>query len=188
MFYLLLCFLYVLYFLALLYYIKLIVNFISCRGKEPPFISSFGKVKKETINEARKVLRENPKIKVTDLGCGTGCLLIPLAKEFKNSKFVGYEYDWFAYLIAKIRTFYIPNIVIYKKNFLEEDLREYDLVIGYWIQGLAEKLGNKLNKELNKTAVIISEIFEIPQLKQIKVVESSLAFKKLNVYIYNPNK
>ena len=104
------------------------------------------------------------------------------------SKFVGYEYDWFAYLIAKLRTFYIANIFIYKRNFLQEDLSEYDLVLGYWISGLVDKLGDKLNKELKKDAVIISEIFEVPKLKSVKVIDSSLAFKKFKVFVYHPNK
>ena len=176
------------YALAVLYYVKMIINFIICKGKEPPFLSSFGKVKRETLNEAKKFLKDNPNAKVTDLGCGTGCLLIPLAKEFKTGKFVGYEYDWLAYLIAKIKTFYIPNIFIYKKNFLKENLSEYDLVLGYWISGLVDKLADKLNNELSEKAVVISEIFEVPKLKQIKVIESSLAFKKFKVFVYQPNK
>ena len=61
-------------------------------------------------------------------------------------------------------------------------------MLGYWISGLVEKLGNKLNEELKKDAVIISEIFEVPVLKPIKVIESSLAFKKMNVYVYHPDK
>ncbi len=178
----------VLYVLALAYFIKLIVNFISCRGKEPPFICSFGKIKKEILEEARIFLRENSGIKVTDLGCGSGSLLIPLAKEFKMSKFVGYEYDWIAYSIAKIRTFYIPNIVIYKKNFFEADLKEYKLVLCYITPGIADLLGDKLNKDLAKDTLIISEIFEIPKLKKIKEVMSAIAFKKLKIFLYNPNK
>ena len=173
---------------AVAYNIKLVVDFVKCQGKEPPFICSLGVVKKDVLNEARNFLNENKNAKVTDLGCGSGTLLIPLAKEYPSAQFVGYEYDWLAYLIAKIRTCYIKNIVIYKKNFLKEDLSEYNLVLGYWISGLVEKLGNKLNKELKKDAVVISEIFEVPLLKPIKVIESSLSFKKMNVYVYHPYK
>ena len=177
-----------LYFLSLAYLIKIVCDFIKCGGKEPPFICSVGGVKRVLLDEARKFLSENKNAKVTDLGCGSGTLLIPLAKEFSSIKFVGYEYDWFAYLIAKIRTCYISNIVVYKKNFLKEDLSEYDLVLGYWITGLVDKLGEKLNKELKESAVVISEIFEVPKMKQIKVIESSLSLKKMNVYVYHPNK
>ena len=61
-------------------------------------------------------------------------------------------------------------------------------MLGYWISGLVDKLGEKLNKELKKDAVVISEIFEVSKMKQIKVIESSLVFKKMNVYVYHPNK
>lgn len=173
---------------AVAYNIKIVIDFIKCRGKEPPFVCSVGAIKNDVLNEARNFLDNNKNAKVTDLGCGSGTLLIPLAKEYPSIKFVGYEYDWFAFSIAKLKTFYIPNIVIYKKNFLKEDLSEYDLVLGYWISGLVDKLGNKLNKELKKDAVVISEIFEVPVLKPIKVVESSLAFKKFKIFLYNPKK
>lgn len=177
-----------LYVLALAYFIKLIVDFIRCKGKEPPFISSLGKIKEEILLEAKKFLKENQKVNVTDLGCGSGSLLIPLAKEFKECKFVGYEYDWLAYTIAKIKTFYIPNIVIYKKNFFEADLSEYKLVLCYITPGIADKLGDKLNKESAKDVLIISEIFEIPRLKLVKELVSSILFKKLKIFIYNPDK
>jgi SAM-dependent methyltransferase len=177
-----------LFILAVAYNIKIVCDFIRCGGKEPPFICSLGAVKKTVLEEAERFLEKNKNAKVTDLGCGSGSLLIPLAKKYSLAKFVGYEYDWFAFLIAKIRTFYIPNLVVYKRNFLKEDLSEYDLVLGYWISGLVDKLGNKLNKELREDAVVISEIFEVPVLRSIKVIESSLFLKKLNVYVYHPNK
>ena len=178
----------VLFVLAVAYNIKIVCDFIRCGGKEPPFICSLGAVKKTVLEEAERFLDNNKNVKVTDLGCGSGSLLIPLAKKYPSVKFVGYEYDWFAFSIAKLKTFYIPNLVVYKRNFLKEDLSEYDLVLGYWISGLVDKLGNKLNKELKKDAVIISEIFEVPVLKPIKVIESSLFLKKLNVYVYHPNR
>ncbi len=177
-----------LFVLALAYNIKLVYKFVSCRGKEPPFISSFGKIKKEIILEAKRFLQENKGVSVTDLGCGSGCLLIPLAKEFKDSKFVGYEYDWIAYSIAKLKTFYIPNIVIHKRNFFEVDLRDYKLVLCYITPGIADELGDKLNKELSDEALIISEIFEIPKLKKIGEIMSAIALKKLRIFLYNPNK
>ena len=71
---------------------------------------------------------------------------------------------------------------------MKENLSEYDLVLGYWISGLVDKLGDKLNNELKEKAVIISEIFEVPKLKQIRVIDSSLAFKKFKVFVYHPNK
>ena len=133
-------------------------------------------------------MQENKGISVTDLGCGSGCLLIPLAKEFKDSKFVGYEYDWIAYSIAKLKTFYIPNIVIHKKNFFEADLKEYKLVLCYITPGIADELGDKLNKELSDETLVISEIFEIPKLKKIREIMSAIACKSLKIFLYNPNK
>ena len=178
----------VLYVLALAYNIKLVRDCIKCKGKEPPFISSLGKIKKETLSEARSFLQKKKGIKVTDLGCGSGCLLLPLAKEFKDSEFVGYEYDWLAYTIAKIRTCRFSNITIYKKNFFEADLSEYKLVLCYLSTDTAIKIGDKLNKELPKEALVISEVFAIPSMKKLKEITSSLTIKKLHIFMYNPNK
>ena len=177
-----------LYVLSVAYLVKLVCDFLRTKGKEPPFICSFGKIKKEILEEAEKFLDKNKGVSVTDLGCGSGSLLIPLAKEFKNSKFVGYEYDWIAYSIAKLKTFFIPNIAIYKKNFFEADLSEYGLVLCYITPGIADNLGKKLNRELSEKTLVISEIFEIPGLKKIREIKSSLAFKKLKIFLYNPSK
>jgi hypothetical protein len=58
----------------------------------------------------------------------------------------------------------------------------------YITPGIAGLLGDKLNKDLAKDTLIISEIFEIPKLKKIKEVMSAIAFKKLKIFLYNPNK
>ena len=178
----------VFYILAFAYNIKLIIKFISCRGKEPPFISSFGQIKKEIIAEASDFLSKNPKISVTDLGCGTGCLLIPLAKKFSECKFVGYEYDVLPYLIAKIKTFYLPNVFIYKRNFFKENLSEYKLALCYITPGIADILADKINKEMPQNALIISEIFEMAKLRKLTELDSFLAFKPLKIFVYNPIK
>ena len=97
-----------LFVLAVAYNIKIVCDFIKCGGKEPPFICSIGKVKKTVLDEARRFLKDNNQAKVTDLGCGSGTLLSPLAKEFPLIKFVGYEYDWFAFLIAQLGLSHTP--------------------------------------------------------------------------------
>ena len=178
----------ILYFATLFYVIKMVVKLVQCKGKEPPFISSFGQVKKEVLKEAEAFLRENPNIKVTDLGCGSGCLLTPLARKFKNSVFVGYEYDVLPYLIAKIKSLFFKNVIIYKRDFFKADLSEYKLVLCYLGNELAPKVAEKLNADLKKDALVISEVFRIPGLKQIKEIKSFLAFKDFNVFVYKPKK
>ena len=177
-----------LYFIKLAYVIKRVVKLIQCKGKEPPFISSFGQVKKEGLIEAEAFLKENPKIKVTDLGCGSGCLLTPLARKFKNSVFVGYEYDILPFLIAKFKSLFFKNMVVYKRDFFKADLSEYKLVLCYLGNELAPRISEKLNQDLKKNALIISEVFRIPNLKQVKEIKSFLAFKDFSVFVYKPKK
>ena len=63
-------------------------------GEYPPFFPSFGRMKKVCLSEARKILAESKKVlKIIDLGCGSGSLIIPLAKEFPQHEFYGYDWD-----------------------------------------------------------------------------------------------
>jgi len=65
--------------------IWLIIYFLKSGGKKTPFIASFGKPKLETIKQADLFfLQKNPKAKTVDLGCGSGSILIPLAKNTLN--------------------------------------------------------------------------------------------------------
>lgn len=177
-----------LFFLALLGNVWLIISFIRSHGHNPPFIASFGSPKAEVLHQASVFLNQNPDILTADLGCGSGSLLIPLAKAFPKHKFVGYEWDIIPYMLAVFKTRRLPNITILHRNFFQEDLSRYHLILCYLGTTIEEKIGSKLNNELSKESLIISEIFKISILKLKKEIILPHKFIKTKIYLYTPTK
>lgn len=171
--------------LACLLECYLLINYVRCRGKYPPFVISFGKIKKDIIQKSCDILlEERNTVKVVDLGCGSGSLLVPLAKRFPNHKFYGYEWDVFPYLLASFRAKKTNNLTIYKKNFMNEDMKSFKLILCNVGTGLKTDLGYKLNNEISKEATVLSEIFELDYLQEKEVIPSKMSGFKTNIYLY----
>ena len=177
-----------LFFLALLGNFWLVISFIRSHGQNPPFIASFGSPKAELLHQASLYLKQNPNILTADLGCGSGSLLIPLAKTFPKHKFIGYEWDIIPYMLAVLKTRHLPNITILHRNFFREDLSQYHLILCYLGTTIEEKIGTKLNNELPKESLVISELFKISILKLKKEIILPHKFIKTKIYLYTPTK
>ena len=152
--------------------------FIRCRcGKYGPFVSSYGKLKEDILDEARAILKKSKKpLKITDLGCGSGALLLPLAKEFPKHEFIGLEWDIVPLTMGKTKAKIagLKNIRFVKGDYMKESNADMDLIMCYVHKVTGEPLGKKLSKEIKDTAIVISEMFPLYHLKEIKQVQSSL--------------
>ena len=135
---------------ALVYVVYQFYSFIKCGcGKYGPFVSSYGKIKEDILDEARKVLKKSKKpLKVTDLGCGSGALLIPLAKEFPQHEFVGLEWDVVPLTMGKIKARGLKNIRFVKGDYMKTNHSDMDLIMCYVLKVTGEPLGKKLAKEI----------------------------------------
>ncbi len=154
-------------------------------GKYPPFIASFGRAKNTVISQAKLFLNQTSKsLKIYDLGCGCGSLLIPLAKDFSHHQFVGYEWDWFPYLIAKMRCRKYSNITITKTNFMLQNYEDANLILCYTSNGLSQPLGKKLNNELRAGALVISETFKLNHLPLKDELESPTIKIPIKIFLY----
>lgn len=57
--------------LACLLELYLLISYVRCRGKYPPFVISFGRIKRDILQKAEKILAEEKEsVDVVDLGCG----------------------------------------------------------------------------------------------------------------------
>lgn len=177
-----------LFILACLFNLWLIFYFIKSNGKNPPFIASFGRPKQEVIKQAGLFINQNPQAKVADLGCGSGSLLIPLARQFPDTEFVGYEWDITPYMLAVYKTRNLPNVTILYRDFFKEDLSKYNLVLCYLGTSIEEKIGSKLNKELTKDSLVISEVFKLAGIKLKSEISIAWGFLKTKIYLYTPDK
>lgn len=166
-----------------LYFIYALI--ISKNCKYPPAFPSFGNMKKITLAEARKVLSSAKKpLKIIDLGCGTGTLLLPLSKEFPEHKFVGYDWDWFVVKIISFRSRKLKNVTIVRDNFMNADFKEYDLLLCFLDTKAADDLSLDLKGKLKKTAVVISSAFELKDMTPTEIIDAKSYGMPLKVYIY----
>ena len=139
-------------FIAIVYLLYQVYSYIRCGcGRYGPFVSSYGKIKEDILEEARKVLRKADRpLKVTDLGCGSGALLLPLAKEFPEHHFTGYEWDIVPLTMGKIKAAGLKNITFVKGDYMKQSYADMDLILCYVLKVTGEPLGKKLAQEIKK--------------------------------------
>ena len=172
--------------MAIVYVVYQFYSFIRCGcGKYGPFVSSYGKIKDDMLEEARSVLKKSKKkLRVTDLGCGSGALLIPLAKEFPQHEFVGLEWDIVPLTMGKIKASGLKNISFVKGDYMKEDHSGFDVIMCYVLKVTGEPLGKKLAKEIKDSAVVISEMFPLGHLEEVKQIKSSIYGVSENIFVY----
>lgn len=162
--------------------------FIRCRcGNYGPFVSSYGKLKEDILDEARAYLKKSKKkMKIIDLGCGSGALLLPLAKEFPEHEFIGLEWDIVPLTMGKVKAKMrgLANIRFVKGDYMKESHADMDLILCYVHKVTGEPLGKKLAKEIKESAVVISEMFPLYHLEEVKQVQSSLLGIPEKYFVY----
>ena len=175
-------------FAAIIYLIYQVYSYIRCGcGKYGPFVSSYGKIKLDMIDEARTLLKKAKKhMKVTDLGCGSGALLLPLAKEFPEHEFIGLEWDAVPLTMGKIKAKLagLNNIKFVKGDYMKDSHADMDIIMCYVLKVTGEPLGKKLAAEIKDTAVVISEMFPLGHLEEVKQIQSSLAGIPEKIFVY----
>lgn len=127
-----------------------------------------------TMIELAKI---KPNEKSADLGSGDGRIVLEFAKSGAQAH--GYEID--KDLILKTESKIMEQKLddrafIHWKNYWEEDLSEYNIITIYGMTSIMTKLERKLFNELKPGSRIISNVFEFPTLKPMRVEN--------NVYLY----
>lgn len=154
-------------------------------GEYPPFFPSFGRMKKICLREAREILAQSEKpLKVVDLGCGSGSLIIPLAKEFPQHEFCGYDWDVVPFSIASFRARHVKNVQLFCEDFTKAGYGDADVVLIFGGKKLFANWGERFAAELKNGTRVISEAFPIPQLAAEKEIEAPSYGMPLKVYTY----
>lgn len=175
---------------AIIYLIYQTYSYIRCGcGKYGPFVSSYGKIKEDIIDKAREILKKSKKpLKITDLGCGSGALLIPLAKEFPDHEFIGLDWDVVPLMMGKIKSHGLKNIKFVKGDYMKTSHADMDLILCYVLKVTGEPLGKKLNAEIKDSCTVISEMFPLGHLKEVEQINSSLFGVPEKIFIYKKQK
>lgn len=151
----------------------------------PPYVPSFGQEKKVIIAKVDEILKNSPESKtIIDPGCGTGTLLIMLAKKYPQHKFIGIEWGKIPYLICKFKSRNLPNISIVQNDMFKCSFKEADIIVCFLMDPLMEKFGNKVKEDAKKNLVIFSNSFEIPNIPLSEKIETKRFLFMKNVYVY----
>ena len=136
------------------------------------------------FGRSQKSTEKSRPLKVTDLGCGSGALLLPLAKEFPEHQFTGYEWDIVPLTMGKIKAAGLKNITFVKGDYMKQSYADMDLILCYVLKVTGEPLGKKLAQEIKQDCIVISEMFPLGHLHEIKQIESSIYGVPEKIYVY----
>ena len=135
--------------------------------------------KKEAVEKMIELAKIKPGEKAVDLGAGDGRLVIALAKADIEAH--GYEINPILILLAKINIYKAGlkgKAFIHFKNFWQEDLSRFDIVVVFGIGHIMEKLEKKLDKELKKGARVVSNSFTFPNWRLSKKENGVFLYEK----------
>ncbi|MEK7579800.1 MAG: hypothetical protein AAB469_01240 [Patescibacteria group bacterium] len=123
-----------------------------------------------------------------DLGCGDGRVLIEAVKGFGIKKAIGYEISPWPYFKGRflVRSNGLKEkITILKKDFLEADFKQADVVFIYLYPKIVQKLVPKFKEELYYGSKIISVSFPIqePENFNLRLIKTG-KIDKFNTFLY----
>ena len=151
----------------------------------PPYVPSFGHEKRIIVSRVTELLKNaDRKMKILDPGCGTGSLIIDLAKKFPEHEFVGIEWNRLASNIARYKTRKLKNVTILQQDMFTHSFKDADVIVCFLMQPLMERFGNKVKEDAKSGLVIFSNSFYIPNIELAEKIETGKFFFIENVYIY----
>ncbi len=151
----------------------LVSNFISSYFGAP-----YSKSDEGIISQALKKAKLKTGEVLYDLGSGNGEVL--LVAEKLGVKALGYEISPFYFLWAKCRTYRHKNIEVRFQNIERLNLSKVDVIYCYLMPSILKKLATKFQKELKKTARLISIDFQIKNM----YLTDKLKVQNHTIYIY----
>lgn len=154
----------------------------------PPYVPSFGAEKKIITANVREILKKSTRpLTILDPGCGCGSLIVKLAKEFPEHRFIGVEWGKFAANMARLKTRKLKNTEIICQDMFEYDFGQADIIVCFLMDTLMEKFGEKVKADHKKPQIIFSNTFAIPNLPLFEEIKTGKCLFFKNIYIYKLN-
>lgn len=123
-----------------------------------PFVPASRKVAKQMT----QLLDIQPEDNIIDIGSGWGTLIFQASK--KGAIVTGIEKSRLLHISAVLRRLFhrdFKKISLIRDDVFNQDLRQYNKVIGWWIPEFVKKIQPKLTEELPPGATIISYMFPL---------------------------
>lgn len=109
-------------------------------------------------------------IQFVDLGSGLGGLLVYLATNRPESRFVGVESSPLVWLLSWIRALRHPNIRLRWGSLWREDLSAFDIAHAFLSPAPMAALWEKAAKEMRENSLLLSHSFEVPAVEPAKAI------------------
>ena len=125
--------------------------------------------------------------RVLDLGCGTGSLLVRLARLRPDCQYTGIEHAPLPWLIARLRTAPLPQVTIVYGDFWPHPLGDYQLIYAFLSPVPMPRLEQDACARMGNDALLVSNSFPCPNL----AAESCLDVKdrrQTRLYCYRPGR
>ncbi|MDH5481058.1 MAG: class I SAM-dependent methyltransferase [Nitrosomonas sp.] len=121
-----------------------------------------------------------------DLGSGWGTLVIAAARKYPHQQVIGYELSWFPWLVSIIRKYSLrlDNLTLYRKDFMNAEISDAAVLFCYLFPGGMVALDKKLNRELLKETLIVSNTFALPSCQPKKVIRLKDIYQT-PIYVYD---
>lgn len=120
---------------------------------------------------------------VYDLGCGDARVLVALKKRFHHITAIGYERNWWPFIIAKARA-RKTGVTVRRANFYTADLKDADIVFCFLIHSVMPKVEKLLRTKLKPGTTVYSYGFAFPNWSPVDriVNPTNPGGSKINVY------
>lgn len=126
---------------------------------------------REAVDAVDGLLPARRPLRVLDIGCGTGAMLLPLARRHPDCRFSGIESAPFPWLIARVAARKQPNLRLHRGDFFAHDWGDYDVVYAFLSPHPMGRVEDKARAELPPHALLISKDFPTPALQPVRCIE-----------------
>lgn len=130
----------------------------------------------ELYSKILSVLSSKKEATFIDLGCGFGSTLYWLAKQRREMTFYGIEAAPLPYIIAKLRSFFIPNLHILYGNFWKISLTNYSVTYAFLSPEPMTQLWQKVKEEMKPGTLFLSNHFPVPEVQEKAHIDSLLVY------------
>lgn len=135
-------------------------------GQIPLYLSN-----RETIHALDRLLAEERPQNFVDLGAGLGSTLIPLADQWPEKQFRGFENAPLTWLAGRILSVGRPNLDWQWGNLWQADLSDADMVYAFLSPTPMAELWEKLKREMKPGSLLVSNSFPVPEQQPERVIE-----------------
>ena len=155
-----------LWFLAI--FLVLLATFRGVVSGQIPLYLSGAAARREILLLAReRGVRE-----VLDLGAGTGSLIVPLAREAPEIRWVGVENSPIPWAIARLRAAFLPNCEIRYESLWQTELSRAGLVYAFLSPAPMRRLWQKASSEMAADACLVSNSFPVPDAEVSEIIDA----------------